>query len=193
LSCHRPSAIGRESGVCLGDFEVDGQTGQRNAEPGGNSGTSRSYDGEQRLQQLAAARRLSALCGRIGAGGQRQPHQGLHDRRRSAPARCQVRSATRSDRARRGDQAAPHHRPLLCRAWRRRHYPHRSAARQLCADVQAACGRLRRADTLARAGASRSPAVDSSAAGVVRLDHCHRHHRRGFGGGRDGGPSRRPK
>ena len=72
--------------------------------------------------------------------GQRRAPEGLHHRRRGAAPRHQVRSADRSDRARRGDAAAPRDRALLCGAGRGRSGHDRASARRLCAAHLVACG-----------------------------------------------------
>ena len=58
--------------------------------------------------------RVSSVRRRGRAARARRAAQGLHHRRRGAAARHELRSADRSDRARRGDAAAPRDRALLC-------------------------------------------------------------------------------
>src|SRR5579862_4978991 len=158
-----------------GDAQNDGRSDEQSAGPGRSPGPARTHDGKRRFYSLAAARRVFALRRRIGAAGQKRPHQSLYDRRRRAAPRRQIRSAARSDRARRGDTAAPHHRSLLRRARRRRYDPHRPAARQLYPDVQPAPRFSRRDGAVLD---TRSVLVDPLAGGGGRgVDRDHRRRR----------------
>ena len=72
--------------------------------------------------------RISSVRRRGRAARARRTAQGLHHRRRGAAARHELRSADRSDRARRGDAAAPRDRALL-RGCRERTIPSSSSCR----------------------------------------------------------------